>query len=224
MKYIKKGKEPKSLTVHRDHTVGSKYEAKPDWRKGLCKEQGYICAYCMKRIEHEEGKSAMQIEHYISRRISKHENLNLDLRWENMLGVCNGISGKESHCDKVKEADKLNLLNPLNTKQSEVIITYSLFGEILPNTQDEDLHQKIAEDLDCILNLNNEKLRDYRRETIDRAKEILKEKYPNGNWTLVQIDQEIEYWKTKKDGKYQPFCQAAIWFLEKRKSKLIRKS
>jgi hypothetical protein len=100
-----------------------------------------------------------------------------------------------------------------------------LFGEILPNVKDNELQNKIIEDIDCILNLNNEKLRESRAEAIDSAKRNLTKNYPTGNWTIKQFDEEIEIWKGKdKDGKYKPFCQVAIWWLEKKRAKLIHKS
>ena len=124
---------------------------------------------------------------------------------------------------------------------SEKLITYDLYGQILPNTQSEDLQQKIAEDLNYILNLNDEKLRKFRLDAIDLAKKTLKEKYPIGNWTPKQIEKEIKEWKSKskeiiskrdgskdlilkRGGEYRAYCQAAIWFLEFLKSKPVRKS
>ncbi len=237
MKHIKKGKEPQTLTNKRN-TEGAIYEcAQKDWQEDLLKEQGHLCAYCMRRIslDRKNGKPCIEIEHYLSRKLHP----NLSLRWENMLGVCNGDAGTETHCDKSKgkrnseglfvkgKANgevKLNILNPLEINQSEKVIIYSLSGEILANAQDPDLQNKINEDLDIILNLNDEKLKEYRKEAIDLAKKLLIDKYPRGNWTLYQIEKEIEEWKNKRDGKYRPFCQAAIWFLEWRKARLANKS
>jgi uncharacterized protein (TIGR02646 family) len=238
MKHIKKQPEPQSLTAKRN-TEGSIYDGpQKDWQEALLEEQGYICAYCMRRIKlkRENGKPLIQIEHYRSR--EKHPELGL--WWANMLGVCNGNYGIQPHlyhCDKSKGKEneqgifvkgkvigevELNVLDPLDIKKSENIVTYSSSGKILPNTQNENLQQSIIEDLDCILNLNDEKLRMQRKQAMDIAKESLEKKYPNP--TLLEIEREIEVWKTKKDGKYQPFCQAAIWFLEYLKSKPIHKS
>ena len=242
MKYIKKQKEPKSLNDRRNDPDVAIYKAQKDWQCQLLKEQGYICAYCMGRISlnHKDGRLGMKIEHYISQYLSKERGLNLDLQWQNMLGVCDGKAGKKPHCDqaqgknneegifiegKVKGKVELNILNPLDITKSEKIVTYSSFGEILPNAEDDKLREKIIQDLDYILNLNDEKLRDYRAIAIDSAKENLIKKYPTGNWTTKQFDDEINIWKSKdEDGKYKPFCQAAIWWLEKKRSKTIHKS
>ncbi|BBC24252.1 hypothetical protein [Pseudanabaena sp. ABRG5-3] len=234
MKYIKKKKEPKSLTDKRN-TEGSIYEcAQLDWQKQLLNEQGYLCAYCMRPIslERKNEKPCMEIEHYLSRYLCKQRKLDLGLRWQNMLGVCNGISGSEFHCDKTKgnkgKANgkvELNVLNPLNVQTSEEIVTYTPLGQIIPNTHNTALKEKIIEDLNCILNLNNENLRLARKDAMDRAKEFLIKNNPTGTWGVKEIDKEIVNWKSKtKDGRYRAYCQAAIWFLEYLKSKPIHKS
>jgi uncharacterized protein (TIGR02646 family) len=219
MKHIIKQPEPQSLTAKRN-TEDSIYDGpQKDWQEQLLDEQGHICAYCMRRIKLklENFNPLIQIEHYRSQ--ANHPELGL--WWGNMLGVCNGNKcGVDLHCDRSKKNFELNILNPLDIKKSENIITYSSSGKILP--KNEDLRQSIIEDLDCILNLNNEKLRMQRQQAIDIAKESLEKKYPNP--TLLEIEREIEDWKSKKGGKYREFCQAAIWFLEYLKSKPIHKS
>lgn len=50
MIYIKKGKEPDSLTKYKKQKFAyyDGYKEKDDVREMLLKEQGYLCAYCMK--------------------------------------------------------------------------------------------------------------------------------------------------------------------------------
>ena len=235
MKYIKKRREPISLTAKRN-TEGASYDSpQPDWQKQLLAEQGYLCAYCMGRISlklNEKCEPSIGIEHYLSEQLCRERGLDSELRWKNMLGVCNGVSGSKSHCDKTNGTKKgkiygnieLNILNPLNFTKSEELITYDLFGQILPNTQNEDLQQKITEDLNYILNLNDEKLRQFRLDAMDLAKENLERNNPTGTWTVKEIEKEIEIWNNQKDGKYKPFCQAAIWYLEWLKAKPVHKS
>lgn len=62
MIYIRKGTEPRSLTEYRNQP-GATYEGyreKDALRDALLEEQGYICAYCMRRI----SKEKMKIEHW----------------------------------------------------------------------------------------------------------------------------------------------------------------
>ena len=243
MKYIKKQREPKSLAKLRQ-TPGAKYQGpQEEWQHKLLEEQGYICAYCMARISLErddKGKPDIGIEHYLSRK----QRPDLDLDWNNMLGVCNGSFGIDSHCDKAQgrkndqgefikgkqDGDaKLKVLNPRFKKLSEKVLKYSLSGEILPNTSNQQLKQQIKEDLDCILNLNDSKIRQARKNIIEHAKDRLKKKYPKGDWKIQHIDQEIIAWQSKTpDGKYKAYCQAAIWYLqdlkEKREKRITAKS
>ena len=46
---ITKNKEPKEWTEYRN-TPGVDYQAIPELVQSLLKEQGYICAYCKRRI------------------------------------------------------------------------------------------------------------------------------------------------------------------------------
>ncbi|MCX4315557.1 MAG: hypothetical protein OSJ52_02805 [Lachnospiraceae bacterium] len=85
MLYIKKGKEPESLTKYRKSKFAyfDGYEEKDAIRECLLKEQGYLCAYCMRRID----KAHMKIEHwYPEDRLSDAERLD----FRNMLGACLG--------------------------------------------------------------------------------------------------------------------------------------
>jgi uncharacterized protein (TIGR02646 family) len=125
MKHIKKQQEPQTLTDKRN-TNGSIYDApQKDWQEALLEEQGHICAYCMRRIslDRKNSKPCIEIEHYLSQKLHP----KLSLRWENMIGVCNGDTVLEGHCDKAKGKKgykgvfvqgkangrvKLNILNP----------------------------------------------------------------------------------------------------------------
>ena len=101
MIYIKKGNEPDSLTKYRKKKFAyyDGYKDKDDIRKNLLEEQGYLCAYCMRRID----KKRMKIEHwYPEEHLTDIECLN----YQNMLGVClghiNGTKGSDDTCDTHK--------------------------------------------------------------------------------------------------------------------------
>ena len=61
-------------------------EVKEKLRTSLLEEQGYICAYCMKKLEDDFSK--VKIEHYIAR---NEEN---QLDYNNLLAVCKGNEGE----------------------------------------------------------------------------------------------------------------------------------
>ncbi len=227
MKYINKNikNEPEILREYRNTTPNASYEKGfgDDLKKALLVEQGCICAYCMKRIslERKNGKPKIEVEHYKSQ-----ENFpDKDLDYNNMLGVCNGSSGKIEHCDKSRNYTKngethsleLKRLNPLQKINSEDLITYTAFGKIKSKFKNSDIEYDIG-----ILNLNNENLREQRETVLKTAIEKFKDKYPqkkDKKWTIRMFNNEIEKYKTLKKGKYTPFCQIIIWHFEKLKTK-----
>ena len=68
--------------------------------------------------------------------------------------------------------------------------------------------------------MNNQNLKDARKNVINIAKELMIKKYTDKVWTKTIIQKEIDLWKTKdKNGKFRPFCQIAIWFWEQQKKR-----
>ena len=91
---IKKGREPESLTQYRKQPFAY-YDGcdKAPIRERLLIEQGYLCAYCMRRID----KQHMKIEHWKPEAmLSEAEKLD----YHNMLAVCVGhLAGEDSKYD-----------------------------------------------------------------------------------------------------------------------------
>lgn len=69
MRYIEKHAEPKSLAEYKKQK-NAYYDGcnKADIRRRLLEDQGYLCAYCMRRISDESsvdgGVPPMKIEHW----------------------------------------------------------------------------------------------------------------------------------------------------------------
>ncbi|MCD4794847.1 MAG: TIGR02646 family protein [Bacteroidales bacterium] len=233
MKYIKKDikNEPQDLKKYRETTPNASYSgfpSKENLRLTLLKEQGYLCAYCMKQISAEINnyyKPKIEIEHYKSQENFPKEDLN----YKNMLGVCNGVSNTIEHCDKSRKYIKnhkthsleLKRLNPTIKRSSEELITYDLNGKVLSKSNNAD----VENDINDVLNLNNKYLIDSRNDALDKAKEDFRKENPkkrNKPWTVKMFDDEIEKYKLKdKAGKYKSYCQFIIWHftLQKNRSK-----
>lgn len=143
---IKKKSEPHSLTTYK-RTVNASFDNLPsdikeEVRNSLLAEQGYICAYCMKRIEEN---SDIKIEHYEAR---NNEN---ELSYKNLLAVCKGNEGfpkDRQTCDTQKGNQELHI-NPQKIGDISTI-SFTRNGEIKSTNK---LFQK---DFDEILNLNDE--------------------------------------------------------------------
>ncbi len=219
MKYIDKNQrnEPQSLRAYRDTTPNATYSGFTDsdhhLKNALLNEQGHICAYCNGRIStimNAVFKPKIEIEHYLP----QEKNPELSLKYENLLGVCNGVTKEfNEHCDKSKKSSLLKKLDPRHPSV-ESLVVYSLKGEILSSSKNEDVGNDIK-----LLNLNDSFLIKVRKQVIDEALALLKKEYPNRQWTKYLFDKEIEKWQSKYKGKFRPYCQAAIWFLE-----LLKKS
>ncbi len=228
MKYIEKkaSNEPGTLKTYRETTPNASYVGFVDTgqslKKALLEEQGHLCAYCMKRISlkrsnlgrgEQATKPMVEVEHYLSQK----EFPEKDLDYTNMLGVCNGFSQGDIHCDKSRLETRLKVLNPLE-KQVEKLVAYSLDGRILPAKQVEEVEHDLK-----LLNLNNENLKKARRDAVDIAMGQLIKQYPNKQWTKEFIQKEIETWSRthqkvsqndEVEKRFRPFCQVAIWFLK----------
>lgn len=190
-------------------------------RKSLLEEQGYICAYCGKRIENEKKTI---IEHISPK--TKYKRHQFD--YNNLVVSCNGnelSSGKSSkklHCDK-KKGDQEIEVNPVHDyREWEENLMYGLDGKVYTKLKNEKY-----QDLIEILNLNNKVL-------IRKRKSALKgfvctpKKLQNGRIKLVQNKLEINEIKklsfalkeNKINGKYFPYCLAVASMLDLEEVKL----
>lgn len=192
----------------------------------LLEEQGYLCAYCMKEITLKNSS----IEHIIGQNyieddveIGKENQINYD----NFLAVCDGKSCKDNlHCDKNRANYQKNrplFVNPLqnrimqNIKFSEKgMIYYKEFLEIkeiekLKNHNELDEDSNIKYDLQEVLNLNCENLKQKRSSLIN----VLKRLTDNGS-NKEKVKKELDKYSSKSNNKYKELSQVAIYFLSKK--------
>ena len=116
MKYIQKGSVPKELTAYLK-TPGASYDGCPykeEWSKVLLKEQGYLCAYTLRRIKLGELKK----EHLNP----QNGTIKNDLSYKNIVAVCKGNEGYKpeyTYADTRKGNQELDKrLYPTNPKIS----------------------------------------------------------------------------------------------------------
>jgi uncharacterized protein (TIGR02646 family) len=183
------------------------YEPIPELREALLKDQGYICAYCMRSIpitkKDPNTAETSKIEHIKCREF----NSGLQLDYNNMVICCPGNLNGEPHCDKSK--DNADITFGLFSPSIQNSISYSSkSGEIRSSDPVWDSEIK------TILNLNHKLLKYNRKEALDGVIIKLGKK----NWTKAEIEKELERWETPdKNGKYKQYCGVIISFLKKRK-------
>lgn len=219
MKYIRKTQEPKTLTQHRANTNAS-YDncptaTKDDIRKALLAEQGDICCYCQQRINvtsQERIGDDMKIEHFKPQNIYNGTNgkPDLTLDYKNMLGACPGVLHQDTHTHRDTHKGGVEMtLSPLNPR-CEQLIKYNRNGEIY--SDDANVNQELNQ----VLNLNLQTLRDNRKDVLVSLVEFLNNK-SRGVWTRPLLEKTIQKYKQRdKKNKYAPFCQVVVFYLEKK--------
>ena len=210
MLYIKKGKEPASLTKYKKQKFAY-FDGwnKDDIRELLLEEQGYLCAYCMRRIDNKH----MKIEHwYPENQLSDIERLD----YQNMLGCCEGhiegTEGKHDTCD-TKKGYKLITVDPRDSRTLALVQYRSATGEIYSD------NEEIQKDLNETLNLNSDKhmLKINRKQLLNQVILQLRTLQKSGNWkksTLEKVKQKYE--NKDENGQKIEYAGIALWYINKR--------
>lgn len=139
-------------------------KTKDDVEESLLEEQGWLCAYCMRRID----VKSMHIEHYHAQHAGTDEDDELSVRYDNMLAVCDGGRGMPralQTCDTHRRNANLTV-NPWDAGHIRSI-TYGSDGTI--GSRDPDIDGDLRE----TLNLNVTMLRRNRATALDALKRHL---------------------------------------------------
>ena len=192
----------------------------------LLREQGYLCAYCMTRIDLE----TMSVEHWQPRHPSALEfeskcEVNdlrkLSIDYKNMLAVCDGNQGhpkRFQHCDTLK-GNRVLKYNPANQAHHPKLQIRYLKSTGKIESQDDEFNRQIGgvDGDPGILNLNLNQIKDNRLEVIRRVNHMLDKLRENAS--RKDIQKLLDNWqKPNSGGKLQPYAGVAIFFLELRRS------
>lgn len=202
---IYKGVEPNEWTEKKKTPGFTEYEPIPELRAALLKEQGYICAYCMRRIPTEDINidATSKIEHLKSRE----ERPDLQNVYSNMAVCCPGNLNNEPHCDKLKggRSVSFDLRRPVLQRS----ISYkTATGEI--NSSNTQWNNEII----SFLNLNHKLLKFNRKQVLEGLVEYLKKEE---GWNKKGLALQIKLWgEIDNDGKKRPHAGIVIWYLERK--------
>ena len=194
---------------------------KEEVRECLMKEQGHLCAYCMRRIPDERvdgtGIPGVTLEHYIARNAiddSVTAGTGLGVDYHNLLAVCSGgrvskgiYMDNELTCDASRGNRPLSI-NPLDERTLETIY-YKNNGEIAAKDS------VIENDLVNILNLNCVKyssLPEGRRKTLEPIEEYIAT-LENEDEMLDECRILLNDFEAETDPK-TPYCGILIWWLK----------
>ena len=229
---IIKGKEPDCLKQLREQCKKEKLNPKESYdrlrgkdkdevRDCLRREQGCLCAYCMRRIpidlkDRAPGSDSESIEHYIPLHLDNEADLGQGLDYQNMFMVCNGnktIHEKNTRrnktkntltCDKSRGNKMFKKVNPLKRETLESI-EYTLDGIIYSTDPDVDF------DLNDLLNLNCEpcQLKENRKKALDGLIEEI-----NVQDDMIGFCKEVLKEYENESGEKTPFVGILIWYLK----------
>ncbi|MCM1140059.1 MAG: hypothetical protein NC453_15945 [Muribaculum sp.] len=204
---VDKTKEPASWTKHR-LTPGAKYEATDDLRASLLKDQGYICAYCMRRIPVKDNgtNESSRIEHIKPQSVIPQEET---MGYGNMVICCPGASVSTdndlTHCDRHKGETQMSL-SPLDKNFIDTL-SYGNDGAIKSSSNQWD------SELNTILNLNLDILKRNRKKVLEDLIRTLKSK----GWDKTNLEKIYMAFSTKdKEGKRKEYCGIVLWYVAKK--------
>ncbi len=208
MKYI--AKEPKNepeTLIKFKKTPNASYAGFGDTgqllKKALCKEQGYICCYCMREI----SEQSMCVEHYIPQNrhknspYSKEIHKDNELKYRNMLASCND----KIYCCSERRGNEPLKVNPLD-KNIEDLVSFANNGRI-------SYKEWVKGDIDTVLKLNDKGLIDIRKKVLALVRKSLPQ--DSKAWSASVLKKELTKWSTLDNkGKYRPFCRIVIDYLD----------
>jgi len=236
MRLIKKGEEPEFLIKAKKMSIeeGGTYEKldKTHLIDALMKDQGYICAFCMVRINVKDSKRERvtiihdpswcwpwKIAHLIPQNPpannSPEELEALRLRtldWKNLFGACRGNDldkRAEKTCD-TRQKNRVPTINPLNQVhieslkcKTDKIDGTEQMGCILFSS-DNDMNNDIEE----IFGLNKGYLPDNRRETLRAFGDFIRKKMGDKYADKAKLQELYDEWKWENtsQSKLRSFC------------------
>ena len=217
MRKIDKGPEPQEWKVYRT-TPNVRYQSFPYLVDALLEEQGYICAYCERRIPHRDapGEEDHRIDNLSTQMKARQTGDDSDLDYHNMVICCPGNIANDKkyyHCDKAKGHKPLTI-SPLS---AAMMYTIGYTGTCKIKSSDKTLNDELNENG---LNLNNSFLLQHRQEAWDTFVKKMNEM----GWTKKHVTNLLQIWESRhtiiyKDEErqaYWPFCSMICFMLRKK--------
>lgn len=207
------------------------------------KDQGGLCCYCETNF-YEEGfpnTDDFRVEHFHPKSDST-PSKNWHLDWNNLLGCCHGGSVKYLHNEtkfikehKHRHSDILKGENPWGDEILNPLIEIPAFPPFFRVNSDgtmivieENCNALITKASNCVdpemLNLNTEKLKDFRATVIDKLREELDTQVQSGMDMDDVLNTLSNIYLSKNDEKYFPFFTTIRSFLGKNAEEFLSKN
>lgn len=221
MNLIRKGPPPPALVTYaqsRDASTAppspARYDGpgfqqvKPAVRAALVEQQRGVCCYCTGPIAATEAQ--MKIEHRVPQR-GPSGDATRDLDWSNLFGACRGElrdskGGTTLHCDSSK-GDLPLALDPTNPAHIAAV-GYEGNGRV---TSTRAEHQC---ELDQVLRLNCEGLRERRARALAELKRGLASRYPGRAFPEGALSKLLAQLR-EPPGPLRPYSGFLVWWVER---------
>lgn len=201
---INKGIEPVEWSAKKASPGFTEYEPIAELRDALLIEQGYICAYCMRRIPAKDVKvdATSKIEHIKS----QEDRPDLQLKYSNMAICCPGNLNDEAHCDKLKGRRSISF-NLYDSSLQKSISYSTKDGKIQSNRLDW------YTEIETILNLNHSFLKLNRKNALEGVVFAIQ----SIGWNDAFLKRKLNEWSNPNaEGKMKEYCGIVIWYLNKK--------
>jgi uncharacterized protein (TIGR02646 family) len=216
-------------------TKGARYEnapkeAKDSLRRTLARQQGYLCAFCMSRLEFEEDaegnikRHKTKIAHLTSQSASEDADAAdcarrqvLEIDQHNLVLACMGQSSPFSHCDDKQGNDDVSIPfeNEDFMRANFIFLKNGLLGSKNEEIQEQIGIEREADDWASILNLNNPVLCRRRREALESLASVLQMRGDYSHATLTAALSRYTQ-PNPETGRMQAYCEWLAHYLSKR--------
>lgn len=164
-------------------------------RQCLLEEQGYICCYCMKRIDLDSS----HIEHFWPKGVPQFHNL--DMEYGNMFASCQGNPEAEDHCGhKKNEWYDMDMIIPTD-ERIESAFKFTIDGKI--HSTGTYKTKKVKDDMSYYLGLESFYMVRNRKKAIEAS-----EYFDECDYSQDEINYFIHVYESMDSGKYQEYCKA----------------
>ena len=215
-----KSQEPGELLAFRKQ-FGARYENMPGSvkavvKRSLAEEQGFLCAYCMRRLPQasidDAGNTDVTIEHWSPQNPQDGSPQHDPLDYRNMLAVCDGNRGDvrpNMTCDAARGNAPITV-NPLHPSTLAEIY-YQSNGEI--HSANED----VEHDLTVTLNLNCAavSLPENRKRALQALQYSVGKGYQGKEVPRERLQKLLEHYESES-GKKTPYVGVLTFWLRKR--------
>jgi len=219
MRTITKVREPSVFRTYKS-IPGASFDNMPtivknNLRESLLRSQGYICCYCMRRINR-----ASKIEHFRSQNHYNGLNGTRDLRlsYDNLFAACADSGGRYENqtCDSHKKDLELRRID-LTSPMCDTMFKYNGNGTISSISDDE----VVNDDINTILNLNHQSLMEQRKRIYTGVVQRIHKYHKKGTLSIGILTKELSYWNSlDNNGFYKEYFMVATYCITKHIKKL----